>query len=51
MKFNTEEIKRLKNGEYIDIHKKRYGYCAACGQIVQVNKRLFGGLHVCGERR
>lgn len=31
-------------------HGKIYERCAACGKLVQINKLIFGSLHVCSER-
>ncbi len=34
----------------IVVGKKIYERCGFCGQLVQMNKLLFGSLHICPER-
>ena len=34
-------------GDIRVIGKKMYGRCCYCDKIVQINKRLFGDLHLC----
>ena len=47
--FTKEELETLRNGGIVDIGGKRYRMCVDCRQIVQLNKKLFGDLHLCTE--
>lgn len=38
---------RLLRGEIVAVGHKLYGLCLTCGSIVQINKPLIGGMHIC----
>lgn len=38
---------RLKRGELVPLGTAVYGLCRDCGKVVQVNKWMFGSLHLC----
>ena len=37
----------MSNNDYIVAGNKIYQRCGICGQLVQTNKFLLGGLHIC----
>lgn len=37
----------LALGEQALLDDRLYGRCAACGQVIRVNKPLLGSLHLC----
>ena len=39
----------LQYGEAVSIGRHMYGVCDRCRRVVQLNKRLFGSLHLCRE--
>jgi len=41
---------KLRAGEIVAVGNKLYGLCEMCGNIVQINKFLFGSLHVCAKQ-
>lgn len=47
MRFTREEIRRMRDGELLDIGERRYALCRNCWQIVRVDKPVLGSLHLC----
>ena len=45
--MNIETIQAIKLGDAIIHGSKIYVICTACGKYVQVNKMIFGSLHIC----
>ncbi|HDY86924.1 MAG TPA: hypothetical protein ENH82_02275 [bacterium] len=41
---------KLQKGEIIAVGNKLYARCKECEGIVQINKFIFGSLHLCTEQ-
>lgn len=41
------KIAKLRPGEVLIVGGKIYGVCADCERFLQVNKFLFGSMHIC----
>lgn len=39
---------RIARGETVAVGNALYSQCSKCGQMVKLNKFLFGDLHFCG---
>jgi hypothetical protein len=42
---------RLRRGEMVVVGNKLMAVCQTCSCLIQVNKWLFGSLHVCAPTR
>ena len=42
-------MKLPKIGEVMMVGKRAYSICMDCGQLVCINKPIFGSMHVCGS--
>ena len=40
-------LSSLKPGETVALGNTVYGRCVDCEEVIQVNKFLFGSLHIC----
>jgi len=38
---------QLQQGEIVSVGNKMYAKCGTCNKLVQINKGLFGSMHVC----
>ena len=46
MRLSEQELRYIKE-EGVIVGNKIYARCQECGKLVQVNKTLFGALHIC----
>lgn len=42
---------QLLRGEFVTAGNRIYAMCGGCGKVVQLNKRIFGSMHICSEER
>ena len=50
MKTEVLDLTALKEGKIVAVGNKLYGICVNCGKLVQINKLIFGSMHLCAGK-